>query len=84
MPLSVNKTAYASAQAEIAMELTTGTVLSENNADAKLPMASTTKIMTAILVLEQGNLDDMVTVSTRAANSPEHAILLTFCCIKAL
>lgn len=36
--------ASASAQSEIAMELSTGTVLKEGNADAKLPMASTTKI----------------------------------------
>lgn len=34
-------------------------------------MASTTKIMTAILVLENGNLDDVVTVSKKAANQPE-------------
>ena len=47
-----NKDAYASAQAEIAMELTTGTVLYEGNADAKLPMASTTKILTAIIIIE--------------------------------
>lgn len=34
-------------------------------------MASTTKIMTCILALENGNLDDMVTVSARAASQPE-------------
>ena len=33
--------ASADARAEIAMELNTETVLSESNADAKLPMAST-------------------------------------------
>lgn len=31
-------------------------------------MASTTKIMTAVVALEQGNPDDIVTVSNRAAN----------------
>ena len=42
--------AYASAQAEIAMELSTGKVLLKGNSDAKLPMASTTKILTAIII----------------------------------
>lgn len=34
-------------------------------------MASTTKIMTCILALENGNLDDTVTASARAASQPE-------------
>ena len=48
--------ADASANAEIAMELQTGTVLKESNADLKLPMASTTKIMTAIIIVEDLSL----------------------------
>ncbi|MCD8308960.1 MAG: D-alanyl-D-alanine carboxypeptidase [Clostridia bacterium] len=51
-----------SKSAEIAVELSTGRVLKENNADTKLPMASTTKIMTALLVAEDCNLDEVVTV----------------------
>ena len=35
----------------------------------KRPMASTTKIMTAIVVLENANLDDTVTVSKKAAGT---------------
>ena len=35
------------------------------------PMASTTKIMTCILVLENGNLEDEVTVSSYAASQPK-------------
>ncbi|MDE7306362.1 MAG: D-alanyl-D-alanine carboxypeptidase, partial [Clostridia bacterium] len=53
--------AEASAQSEIAMELTTGTVLTEGNADARLPMASTTKILTAIIIIEDCNLDEEIT-----------------------
>ena len=34
----------------------------------KRPMASTTKIMTAIIALENGNLDDIVKVSKNAAS----------------
>ena len=41
-----------SAQAAVVMEQSTGRVLMEKNADAVLPMASTTKIMTGILALE--------------------------------
>ncbi|ONI48397.1 hypothetical protein AN643_01620 [Candidatus Epulonipiscioides saccharophilum] len=36
----------------------------------QLPMASTTKIMTAILAIEEGNLDDVVTVSGNATKAP--------------
>lgn len=61
MPIS-GGTAMASAVSEIAMELNTGAVLEENNADKKLPMASTTKIMTAILVIEDCDLDQVITV----------------------
>lgn len=45
-----------------------GTVLWSRNADTQTPMASTTKIMTALLVLENKNLDDVVTVSEYAAS----------------
>ncbi|OON93119.1 MAG: hypothetical protein ATN31_00915 [Candidatus Epulonipiscioides saccharophilum] len=36
----------------------------------QLPMASTTKIMTAILAIEEGNLEDVVTVSANATKAP--------------
>lgn len=39
--------------------------------DEPLPMASTTKIMTCILALEQGNLADEVTFSSYAASMPD-------------
>lgn len=46
-------------------------VLYGKNESAPLPMASTTKIMTCLLALENGNLDDTVTFSTRAASMPK-------------
>ncbi|MDR3090752.1 MAG: D-alanyl-D-alanine carboxypeptidase [Clostridiales bacterium] len=49
----------------------TGRVLWGKNAEKPLPMASTTKIMTAVITLERGNLDDEVTASARAAAAPE-------------
>jgi D-alanyl-D-alanine carboxypeptidase (penicillin-binding protein 5/6) len=45
----------------------TGEVLAQHAPDRKLPMASTTKIMTALLVLEHGRLDATVTVPSDAA-----------------
>lgn len=49
----------------------TGRVLYEKNGYEKRAMASTTKIMTLILALEYGNLDDMVTVSSYASKMPD-------------
>lgn len=39
-----------------------GEIFFEKNSEEKLPMASTTKIMTCLLALERGNLSDVVTV----------------------
>lgn len=56
-----------SANAAVVMEQTTETVLYEKNADEKLPQASTTKIMTALLVLSLAAPEDNITVSPSAA-----------------
>lgn len=66
----------ASARAEIAMELTTGTVLTESNAHARLPMASTTKILTAIIAIEDCNLDEEITVPDAAVGVEGSSIYL--------
>ena len=44
-----------------------GSILFGKNENQKRKMASTTKIMTAIIVLETCNLDDIVIVSSKAA-----------------
>lgn len=51
----------------IVMDMKTGRVLYEKHAYVKKAMASTTKIMTAIITLEKGNLEEVVTVSKKAA-----------------
>lgn len=48
-----------------------GQILYERNADKKMYPASTTKVLTAIVVMENCNLDDKVTVSSNAINSVE-------------
>ncbi|MDE7439749.1 MAG: D-alanyl-D-alanine carboxypeptidase, partial [Clostridia bacterium] len=67
---------YASAQAEIAMELSTGRILTEGNAHARLPMASTTKILTAIIIIEDCNLDEEITVPDKAVGVEGSSIYL--------
>ncbi len=47
-----------SAQASVLMCANTGEILYEKNADKRMPIASTTKIMTAILALEFASVDD--------------------------
>ena len=48
-----------------------GRVLYEKNGYEVLPMASTTKIMTLLVVLEHTNPEDIVTVSQTAAKQPD-------------
>ena len=59
------------AKAYILIEQSTGRVLAENNADEQLPIASVTKIMTMLLIMEaiedgKTSFDDLVTVSENA------------------
>ncbi len=46
-------------------------VLYEKNAHEKMAMASTTKIMTCIVAIESGKLDEIVTISGKAARAPK-------------
>ncbi|MBQ4100232.1 MAG: D-alanyl-D-alanine carboxypeptidase, partial [Oscillospiraceae bacterium] len=54
-----------SANSAVLIEMQTGKVLYEKNAHQKLSMASTTKIMTALLTLESQNLDTYFTVNPK-------------------
>lgn len=54
------------AKAAALFDLASGEVLAGINADTKVYPASTTKVLTALLVAEHGNLTDMVTISDRA------------------
>lgn len=72
--MSLFYAAYAEAPAinegsSILIDSKTGQVLYENNSEQKgLFPASTTKIMTAILAIEKGDLDSMMTASQAAVN----------------
>lgn len=52
-----------SARAAILINADTGEVIYEQNPKEKLPMASTTKIMTALLLCEKGDMEKQITVT---------------------
>lgn len=56
-----------SATSAILVDAASGRVLYEQNADARMLIASTTKIMTALVAIREGNLSDVVTVTREAA-----------------
>lgn len=58
----------------IVFDATDGVVLASRNADERRPMASTTKIMTALIALEESDPETLVTVSNRAADVGEAEI----------
>lgn len=60
---------WITAHAAIVIENTTGTVLYAKNPHQTRAPASTTKILTALLALERGGLDEIVTVSRYAAGT---------------
>ncbi len=54
------------ADGSMLVDSSTGAVLFRQHADDELPMASTTKIMTALLALRYGHLDQLVTIGADA------------------
>lgn len=64
------------AQSAIVMEKTSNRVLYSKNADARLPIASTTKIVTALTALNHVNLDDIVEVPAAACGVEGSSIYL--------
>lgn len=59
------------AKSAVLMDADSGRILFAKNEKEVLPMASTTKIMTLLIALEEGNLEDVVTVSSYAASMPD-------------
>lgn len=59
------------AKAAVLMDAGSGRILYDKNAKEILPMASTTKIMTCIVALENGNQEDTVVASAYAAAQPK-------------
>lgn len=74
-PITIKESSLYS-QGAVLMDAKTGRVLYGKNPDLQLAMASTTKIMTCIVALEQGNLEDVVTASAYAAAQPKVKLYL--------
>lgn len=65
------------ARAALLMDASTGKILFQKEADLRLPPASTTKVVTAILALEGGRkLSDSITVSKEATRVPASKLYL--------
>ncbi len=65
-----------SAEAAALIDVKSGRILYEQEGDKRLPIASITKIMTAIIALENHAPDDIVTVSDRAEGVEGSSIYL--------
>lgn len=65
-----------SAASAVVMEADSGAVLYEKDADTRRPMASTTKIMTALVVIEEMAMDQTVTVPKAAVGVEGSSIYL--------
>ncbi len=59
------------AQSAVLMDADSGRILFAKNGEEKKANASTTKILTAILALEHGDMNAIVTVSKEASSQPE-------------
>ena len=62
------------ARSAIVMDLDSGVILFEKNVREQLPMASLTKVMTAILILESHDLSEVVTIEDNYGNLKEDDI----------
>lgn len=63
-----NESISLTSEAAILIDAKTGSILYEKNSHERMYPASITKIITGIIALEQGNPDDIVTVSQKARN----------------
>ncbi|HPL99566.1 MAG TPA: D-alanyl-D-alanine carboxypeptidase family protein [Bacillota bacterium] len=65
-----------SARAAVVMDVNSNRILYYKNMDEKMAMASTTKIMTTLVAIESGRLDEKVTISKRASYMEGSSIYL--------
>jgi len=77
-PIKENKyiSPIIEAQSSIALDLNTGKILYENNSHERLSIASITKLMTALIILEENKLNDITTVSHNAASTEGSTMFL--------
>ncbi|MBE6605968.1 MAG: D-alanyl-D-alanine carboxypeptidase [Ruminococcaceae bacterium] len=65
-----------SAHSAVIIEAESGRVIYEKNSDTRMPMASTTKIMTALVALESADINEMVSVPLEAVGVEGSSVCL--------
>jgi D-alanyl-D-alanine carboxypeptidase (penicillin-binding protein 5/6) len=76
VPLGAAAAPRITAKTAVIMDARTGAILWERDCNRPLPPASTTKIVSAILALESGRLDEELPVSPTAAATPASKLYL--------
>lgn len=78
LPYQKNQSSFPSLEAKsiLVTDLKTGTILYERRSEDKRPIGSITKLMTALIVLEENSLADIVEISERAARTEGSRIWL--------
>ena len=73
---NINNVNASTNHAEIVMELNSNRVLHENNCNKKMYMASLTKIITAIVIIENCDLNEIITISKKTTGIEGSSIYL--------
>ena len=78
LPAAARWSVFAATESagECVVELSSRRFLHERDADRRLPMASTTKILTALVILEEENLDEIITVPKQAEGTEGSSVYL--------
>ena len=76
LPLPISAAPSVSGKCAVLMEAESGKVLYQKNAFVRVPMASTTKIMTAIVAIESGNIGRTVSISPEAVGIEGSSVYL--------
>jgi len=76
LPRTANAGPAVTARAALVMDANTGEVIWDDDGNVPLPPASTTKLMTAIVAIESGQLDESFDVSPYAARTAPSRINL--------
>ena len=76
IPQKVDASVSVSARSAVLMEQESGRILFEKDAHTKKRIASITKIMTAVLAIESGKMDEIVKVSEQATRAEGSSVYL--------
>ncbi len=75
-PVGPGPAVHTHAETHSLIDVNSGRILTHNGGDKRMRIASLTKVMTAIVAIENGKLSDIVKVSSRAAGKEGSSIYL--------